>query len=200
VPALDALAPRLHAAHTLACGVSIDSVYSNAAWAAALGGVSIPLLSDFHPKGAVASSMGCYLDQAGITDRATVLIDAQGVVRFTESVTPGGKRDIEALVARCEALDAEAATLPAFTPKGALPEGVSLYVRDHCMFSRWALYTRENLHLDMPVYNVSTDPARKAELEAVGGKSQAPAMRVGDTVMYESAEIAAFLVKHCGQL
>ena len=66
--------------------MSIVSVYSNAAWAAALGGVSIPLLSDFHPKGAVASSMGCYLDQAGITDLGRAMPGRQrGAAGFSNS-------------------------------------------------------------------------------------------------------------------
>ena len=65
------------------------------------------------------------------------------------------------------------------------------------MFSRWALYTLANLHLDIPVYNVSTDPARLEELANKGGKTQAPALRVGDDVMYESGDISAFLVQHC---
>ena len=200
MPALDALANRARAAHTLVAGVSIDSVYSNAAWAAALGGIAIPLLSDFHPKGAVGSDYGLFLDAAGIDDRATVIIDAGGTVRYAESVTPGGKRDIDALVAFCEQMDAEyAGDLPDFEVKTELPDGVELYVKDHCMFSRWAMYTRDNLHLDIPVHNVSVDAARKAELERLGGKGQAPALRVGDRVMYESADISAFLVEHCGQ-
>jgi len=181
-------------------GVSIDSVYTNAAWASALGGISIPLLSDFHPKGALASSLGCYLDGAGITDRATVIIDAGGTIRYTQSVTPGGERDIEALVKRCEELDADYGDLPDFTVSCELPDGVELYVKDHCMFSRWALYVRDNLKLDLPVHNVSTEAACKAELEKLGGKSQAPALRIGDKVMYESAEIAEFLVGCCGRL
>ena len=177
-------------------------MYSNAAWAAALGGVATPLLSDFHPKGAVGASMGVYLEAAGIDDRATVIIDASGTVRYATSVTPGGKRDIEALVAFCEALDAEyQGELPdAAPPPSTLPGNVSLYVKDACMFSRWALYTRANLHLDIPVHNVSTDAAKLTELGDLGGKTQAPALRVGDEVMYESGDIAAFLVKHCGQL
>jgi len=185
-------------------GVSIDSKYSNAAWAAALGGISTPLLSDFHPKGAVGASMGVYLDAAGIDDRATVIIDAGGHVVYASSVTPAGKRDIEELVARCERLDAawsaEHGELPAFVVGHTLPDDVQLYIKDHCMFSRWALYTRANLHLDVPVHNVSTDAARLAELGELGGKTQAPALRVGDRVMYESGDIAAFLVEHCGKL
>jgi hypothetical protein len=182
-------------------GVSIDSVYSNAAWAAALGGVSLPLLSDFHPKGAVGASMGVYLEQAGIDDRATVIIDADGIVRYAASVTPAGKRDIEELVAFCEKLDAGyEGDLPAFEIANDLPDTVQLYVKDNCMFSRWARYTCANLHLDIPVHNVTTDPERLAELGELGGKTQAPALRVGDQVMYESAEIAAYLVERCGRI
>jgi len=201
VPTLDASADRLRAAHTLAMGVSIDSVYANAAWAAALGGIRIPLLSDFHPKGAVGASLGVYLEQAGIDDRATVIIDAGGTIRYAASVSPGGQRDIEELVAFCEQLDADwPGDLPAMKPQNTLPADVQLYVKDRCMFSRWALYTLANLGVELPVHNVSTDSERLAELGDLGGKTQAPALRVGSEVMYESADIAAYLVDHCGRL
>ena len=76
---MEAMLDRFRAAHTQVLGVSVDSVYSHAAWAASLGGVSFPLLADFHPKGALASELGLYLDGAGITDprhlSGLVLID-----------------------------------------------------------------------------------------------------------------------------
>ena len=178
----------------------MDSTYSHSAWASALGGIRLPLLSDFHPKGAVAKSFGLYLEAAGTTDRATVILDAGGTVRYVASVTPAGERDIEALVAKCEAIDAAwEGTLPATEQPPGLPDGVKLYIRDNCMFSRLALYARDNLHLHgaLPVVNVSTDDNARAELESLGGKAQAPALRVGDTVMYESKDIGEFLAKHC---
>lgn len=199
MPALDALAPRLHAAHTLGMGVSIDSVYSNAAWAAALGGVSVPLLSDFHPKGAVARSMGCYLQDKGIAGRATVFVDANGIVQ--RASMHSSQRDLDELTRWIEDFDAAFATdLPVLSPEQHLPDGVELFVRDNCMFSRWALYARTNLHLDIAVRNVSQDADARAELERLGGKSQAPALRIGDEVRYESQEIAQFLTEHCGAL
>lgn len=205
MPALEAQLNRLSAAHTFAVGISIDSVYSHAAWAAQLGGVSLPLLSDFNPKGAVADSMGVYLASAGITDRATVIIDAAGKVVYAKSVTPGGSRDIEALVAKAEALDAQwsgpALSAPVPPSPGLPAEGV-LYVRNNCMFSRWALFARTNLHLEdqLPVRNVSEDESALAALTAAGGKGQAPALQIGDQVMYESKDIASFLTQHCGRL
>jgi hypothetical protein len=199
VPALEALQDRARAAHTLAVGISIDSTYSHAAWAEQLGGVSFPLVSDGFPKGEIAETFGTYLADKGITDRATVIIDAGGVVRYSASVTPAGKRDIDALVAECEAVDR--AWTGAELSTDARPEGLepdtTLYIRDRCMFSRWALYARRNLGLveSLPVRNVSHDADALAALEKLGGKAQAPALAVGSTVMYESAEIAGYLAR-----
>ena len=66
-----------------------------------MGGVSLPLLADFHPKGAVAQAYGLYLPEKGITDRATVIIDADGTIRHISSVTPAGQRDMQALLGEC---------------------------------------------------------------------------------------------------
>ena len=51
------------------------------------------MLADFHPKGEVARAYGLWLDEAGISDRATVLIDKDGKVLWSESVTPSGQRN-----------------------------------------------------------------------------------------------------------
>ncbi len=74
-------------------GVSVDSKFSHKAWADSFGGIRFPLLSDFHPKGAMAKAYGLYLEDAGITDRATVLVGKDGTVLWSESVTPQGARD-----------------------------------------------------------------------------------------------------------
>lgn len=200
MPALEALNDRLRAAHTLACGISIDSTFVHAAWAEQLGGISFPLISDFHPKGEIASSMGVYLADKGITDRATIILDANGTVRYTLSVTPAGVRDMQAMVVECEKIDAAwTPPLSDDTQPLGLEPNTTLYVRDNCMFSRWALYARRNLHLEQSllVCNVSQDYDAKAELERLGGKAQAPALAVGERVMYESAEIAAYLRTRC---
>jgi len=61
-------------------GISVDSVWAHKAFAEKLG-IRYPLLADFEPKGAVAKKFGLYLEEKGITNRATVLIDGDGVVR-----------------------------------------------------------------------------------------------------------------------
>ncbi len=89
-------------ANTQVLGVSVDSNYSHDNWAKSLGGVTFPLLADFHPKGAVAQKYGLYLAEKGITDRATVIIDKNGIVRYAVSVTPAGKRNPKDLLVECE--------------------------------------------------------------------------------------------------
>ena len=73
-------------------GISVDSKFCHKAWAKGFEGIDFPLLADFHPKGAVARTYGLWLDEAGISDRATVLIDKEGKVLWSESVTPAGQR------------------------------------------------------------------------------------------------------------
>lgn len=177
----------------------MDSTFSHAAFAAALGGIRYPLLADFHPKGAVGKAFGLHLDDAGIDDRATVLIDADGIIRHKSSVTPAGRRDMDALLATARELDASfEGDLPDMDSAPGLPDGVTLYIRDRCMFSRWALYARENLKLQdaLPVVNVSRDDDARHALQDKGGKAQAPALDLGDRVLYESDAIAAFLAEH----
>jgi len=73
-------------------GISIDSKFCHDAWAKTFGGIDIPLLADFNPKGAVAKAYGLMLEDKGITDRATVLVGKDGKVKWSESVGPGGER------------------------------------------------------------------------------------------------------------
>lgn len=84
--------------------MSVDSKFCHKAWADSCGGVSYPLLADFHPKGAVAESYGAWLDHAGISDRATVLINKEGKVVWSESVGPPGKREPADLLGKCKEL------------------------------------------------------------------------------------------------
>ena len=196
MPALDARLESFHAAHTRPLGVSVDSAFAHAAWGESLGGIRFPLLSDFHPKGKVADSFGLYLADGGITDRATVLIDAGGIIRHISSVTPAGKRDMDELLKLCQDHDAgyEGAKEPVANPLGI--EGkATLYVKEPCTFSRWALCARANLKLGdaVEVKNVTTDPAAREELEKLGGKNQAPALAMGDELLYESEDIIDLL-------
>jgi peroxiredoxin (alkyl hydroperoxide reductase subunit C) len=54
-------------------GVSVDSAYAHKAFQQHLG-IRIPLLADFHPKGAVSSAFGVYDEQWGSSSRSLVMI------------------------------------------------------------------------------------------------------------------------------
>jgi peroxiredoxin len=60
--------------------VSTDAGPSKRAWAESLGGVSYHLLSDFHPQGEVSRHYGVMRDD-GLSERAIVIIDKEGIVR-----------------------------------------------------------------------------------------------------------------------
>ena len=200
---MERLQDRFRAAHTVVLGVSVDSVFSHAAWAQGLGGISFPLLADFHPKGEVAAAYGLYLEDSGKTDRATVIVDAGGVVRHASSVTPDGERDIEELAALCEEVDgAYEGKLEEIPDPPGLEKGATLYVKTRCGFSAYTLRARENVHLQdvLPVKNITEDAAARAELEKLAGKLQAPCLVIDGEPMFESAAIISHLVSRATSL
>jgi len=62
-----------------------------------------PLLADFEPKGDVSRKYGAYREQDGFSERALVVVDAQGVVRWSYlspvGVNPGADGIFSALEA-----------------------------------------------------------------------------------------------------
>src|SRR5438034_779977 len=66
-------------------GISVDSVPSHIAFARSLGGIEkYPLLADFHPKGEVSRKYGVYIEEKGHCERAIVVVDKQGMVRYID--------------------------------------------------------------------------------------------------------------------
>lgn len=62
--------------------LSVSAVPAHRAWVDSLGGVNIPVLSDFYPHGEVARKFGV-LREEGFPERSLFLIDKQGVVRYS---------------------------------------------------------------------------------------------------------------------
>ena len=66
-------------------GISVDSIPSHVAFARSLGGIEkYPLLGDFHPKGEVSKRYGVWKDDAGHCERAIVVVDKKGIVRYID--------------------------------------------------------------------------------------------------------------------
>jgi len=81
-----------------AFGISVDPVPSKAAWAESIGVQQTHLLSDFWPHGAAASSLGLFREADGISERAAVIVDEEGIVRFVKVYPIGDVPDIDELL------------------------------------------------------------------------------------------------------
>ena len=82
-------------------GVSVDSVFCHRAFREHLN-LTMPLLSDFHPKGEMSSAYGAYREDRGSTNRSLVLVDPDGNVRWsyaspTSAEIPGANLIFDAL-------------------------------------------------------------------------------------------------------
>jgi peroxiredoxin len=101
---LDADRDRFEEEDTQVVGISVDSTATNAAWAESLGIEGIPLLSDFWPHGEVAQAYGVLREQ-GFTERATFIVDKEGVIRFIHIYDIGELPDNEELFAALRDID-----------------------------------------------------------------------------------------------
>jgi peroxiredoxin len=75
-------------------GISVDSKASLRAWAEAEG-YDFTLLADFWPHGDVAKEYGVFIEEKGFANRATFLIDIDGVIRASFITAPGQARSLE---------------------------------------------------------------------------------------------------------
>jgi peroxiredoxin len=74
-------------------GISVDSKATLRAFAEAEG-YDFPLLADFWPHGDVAKEYGVFLEEKGFANRATFLIDVDGVIRASFVTAPGQARSL----------------------------------------------------------------------------------------------------------
>lgn len=74
--------------------VSCDPVPSLRAFADKEG-LSIPLLSDFWPHGAVSTSYGAFDDSLGAAGRKTYVVDSSGTIRWAIQTAIPDARDID---------------------------------------------------------------------------------------------------------
>ena len=92
--------PEFRRHRAMLLGISVDGVWCHGAFAGARK-LHFPLLADFEPKGDVARAYGAYRTVDGVAERALVVIDGAGVVRWSYlspiGVNPGADGILEAL-------------------------------------------------------------------------------------------------------
>lgn len=91
---------KFEAAGAQILGVSTDTSFTQKAWADSLGGISFPLLSDFHPQGDAARRYGIYQED-GLNSRIIFVIGKDGKITYIQdqerSVVPDNVVTLEAL-------------------------------------------------------------------------------------------------------
>jgi peroxiredoxin len=65
-------------------GISIDHIPALKAWSESIGNITFPLLSDFWPHGAVAQRYGVFRSDLGMAERAIVIVDDAGTIRYID--------------------------------------------------------------------------------------------------------------------
>lgn len=74
--------PEFERYNAVVLGISVDNVWTHVAYAREKS-LLFPLLADFHPKGEVSKKYGAYREQDGTSERALVVIDEKGIVRWS---------------------------------------------------------------------------------------------------------------------
>ncbi|HML49663.1 MAG TPA: peroxiredoxin [Clostridia bacterium] len=92
--ALDANWGKFEALNTVPLGISVDPSPSKKVWAAALALKHLPLLSDFWPHGKVAQDYGIFHEEFGMSERANILVDEKGYVRWVKVYPMGELPDL----------------------------------------------------------------------------------------------------------
>lgn len=75
---------KFESLNTVPFGLSVDSGACKKAWAAVTSLKNIRLLCDFWPHGQVAQEYGIFIDEFGISERANIIIDEKGIVKWVK--------------------------------------------------------------------------------------------------------------------
>ena len=94
------ITPLFEGFHAQVLALSVDGAWCQKAFADDRS-LRFPLLTDFHPKGAVARAYGVYDAERGVSRRALFVIDGTGVIRWSyvspPSINPGADGILNAL-------------------------------------------------------------------------------------------------------
>ena len=85
-------------------GISCDHIYAHQSWTTAMGGLPYPELADWHPKGKVTTAYGLWNEERGAGNRAVIVVDKDGVVRFRRTYQPGVLPDPDEILAVVDGL------------------------------------------------------------------------------------------------
>lgn len=82
-------------------GVSVDAHPSKAVWSNAMGLNKLEILADFNPKGELAEALGIYVEKAGISGRAAILMDQDKII-WSKEYEKSQRPDINEIISHLE--------------------------------------------------------------------------------------------------
>jgi peroxiredoxin len=100
--------PEIHRFGATLIGISVDSVWSHAAFGTALD-LAFPLLSDFHPKGEVSRAYGVYREDEGRSERMVVVLDAEGMACWSRVYPTNLNPGVDGILTTLETMQAQEA-------------------------------------------------------------------------------------------
>ena len=74
--------PQLEEQGAQLVGISVDGAFCHRAFREHQG-LSMPLLSDFHPKGEVSKAYGVWSERYGVASRSLVMVGPHGLVQWS---------------------------------------------------------------------------------------------------------------------
>jgi peroxiredoxin/protein-disulfide isomerase len=91
---------------TTLIGITVDNIPTLYSWTGTMGNLWFKVASDFYPHGKTASAYGI-LRSSGVSERAVILVDKQGIVRYVEVHDINSKPDFADLKKALDALSEE---------------------------------------------------------------------------------------------
>ena len=73
------------------------------------------------------------------------------------------------------------------------PHQLTLYKFDACPYCQRVMHFLHDTGIPVTYKDIQKTPALRQELISLGGKGQVPCLRIGDQMLYESADILAYL-------
>lgn len=70
--------------NTVPLGLSVDSAASKKIWSAVLLIKNVSLPADFWPHGQVAQEYGIFIEKTGTSERANIIVDENGIVKWVK--------------------------------------------------------------------------------------------------------------------
>lgn len=188
--------------NTQVLGISVDHIPCLQAWAESLGGISYPLVSDFWPHGELARKYGVFIEEMGKSERAIIVLDKHGVIRYIDIHDIDLQPDNDVLRQVLREVDPEAAASePEEEPveETALPTGgIVMYCTKWCPACRRARNLFADLNLEYTEVDVNTVPGAAEQVIAwADGNRTTPTFDIDGTIIvnWNEAELRSVLTQ-----